>query len=104
MLEDALLVREREAVADLFEDGGVIVDGATPRQARGRAQIASFATEIWTHEPTYLAGPDRVLQARDTALVLAPGAINVVRRAADGTWRYAISLLAFHDHTTREQT
>ena len=100
LFEDALLVRDREAVADLFEDGAVIVAGATRRQARGRDEIALFATQIWAHEPAYLADPQRVLQARDTALVVAPRAINVVRRAGDGTWRYAISLLALHDTTT----
>lgn len=100
MFEDALVVRDREAVAHLFEDGGVIAVGGTPRQARGRAQIARFATHIWAQEPTYLADPQRVLQARDTALVVAPRAINVVRRARDGTWRYAISLLAVADTTT----
>jgi hypothetical protein len=35
-----------------------------------------------------------VVQARDTALVLADRAINVVRRGSDGAWRYAIALLS----------
>ena len=106
LFEDALLVRDRAAVADLFEDGAVIVAGGTSRQARGRDEIALFATQIWAREPTYLADPHRVLQARDTALVVAPRAINVVRRAGDGTWRYAIALLALPDRptTTEEQT
>ena len=41
----------------------------------------------------HLADPRRVLQVRDTALVLAGHALNVVRRANDGSWCYAISLL-----------
>ena len=40
-----------------------------------------------------LADPRRVLQARDTSLVLAGHAINMARRGDDGFWRYAISLL-----------
>jgi len=39
------------------------------------------------------ADPRRILQVRDTALVLAGRTISVVRRTEDGSWRYAISLL-----------
>lgn len=104
LLEDAFVVRDREAIAGLFEDGAVIAIGDSSIQARGTAQIARFAAQIWTREPTYLADPQRVVQARDTALVVAERAINVVRRGSDGTWRYAISLLALEDTTTQEQT
>ncbi|MDP8909624.1 MAG: hypothetical protein M3N47_11040 [Chloroflexota bacterium] len=45
-----------------------------------------------------------MLQARETALVVAQRAINVVRRDPDGTWRYAISLLTFEDNTKQERT
>ena len=76
----------------------------TPIQARGSAQIMRFAAQIWAHEPTYLADPHRLVQARDTALVVARRAINVVRRGSDGRWRYAISLMAFEETTTQEHT
>ena len=36
------------------------------------------------------------------ALVLATQGTNVVRRGADGAWRYAISLLSI-DHQTKEE-
>ena len=60
-------------------------------EARGQTNIAQVAAQLWDARP-YLADPRRVLQVRDTALVLAGSAINVVRRA-DGSWRCAISLL-----------
>ena len=37
-------------------------------------------------------------QARDTALLLGDGIINVARRGLDGSWKYAISVL--HDGQT----
>ena len=92
LFEDAFLVRDRDAVAALFEDGAVL--GADPGEARGGAQIARLAAAMWERDFSYLAAPERVVQARDTALVMAPRGINVVRRRADGRWLYAIALLA----------
>jgi hypothetical protein len=54
---------------------------------------------LWQHQSGYLADPRRVFQARDTALLLGDGVINVARRGTDGSWRYAISVL--HDSQTR---
>jgi hypothetical protein len=48
---------------------------------------------------TYIADPRQVLQSRDTALVIAERAVNVMHRGRDGAWRYAISLLNV-DNTT----
>jgi hypothetical protein len=48
---------------------------------------------LWRHEPVYLADRRCVYQARDTALVLGDGVINVARRGRDGSWKYAISVL-----------
>jgi hypothetical protein len=107
LFEDACVVRDRAAIAELFEDGAVLVMGGTAGEARGAVAIARVAGELWAADVTYLADPQRVLQARDTALVIAQHGVSVVRRGDDGTWRYAISLLAF-DHTTtttqKEQT
>jgi hypothetical protein len=33
------------------------------------------------------------MQARDLALVVTTSAVNVARRATDGSWRYAILLV-----------
>ncbi|CAN5579184.1 hypothetical protein BH20ACT17_BH20ACT17_07210 [soil metagenome] len=90
--------RSPEELETLFEDGAVLVRGATPTEARGAQEIARVATAMWERDVTYVADPRRVLQARDTALVVAQHGINVVRRGDNGTWRYAISLLDFDDN------
>ena len=102
LLEDAFVIRDRDALAELFEDGAVLLGGDGPREARGAQEIGRFATAMWECERTYLADPRRVLQARDTALVVGAQGINVARRGRDGAWRYAISLLA-PDHTTQRE-
>ena len=89
LFEDAFVVRDREALAELFEDGAVLVAGSAA-EARGGDAIAA---SLWPGELSYIAAPRRVLQANDTALVLGRDGINVVRRGGDGRWRYAISLL-----------
>ena len=95
LFEDAFLLRDDQALAELFEAGAVLViDGGT-QEARGGVEIARLAAEMWRRDRMYLADPGRVLQVHDTALVLARGGINVVRRGEDGAWRYAISLLQF---------
>jgi hypothetical protein len=70
----------------------LVVGGGLP-EARGRRQIARVAAQLWDSRRLYLADPRRVLQVRDTALVVSGRAINVVRRTDNGSWRYAISLL-----------
>ncbi len=99
LFEDAFVIRDREALGQLFENGAVLVAADGPQTARGGDEIARLATAMWTRNRTYVADPRRVLQARDTALVVAERGINVVCRGSDGAWRYAISVLAF-DHTT----
>jgi hypothetical protein len=93
LLEDAFVLRDADAVAQLFEARSVLVAGAGPRETRGRGEIARVAAEMWGLRRTYLADPRRVLQVRDTALVVSSCAINVARRGADGSWRYTISVL-----------
>lgn len=100
LFEDAFVIRDREALAELFEDGAVLGDGL--REARGRDQIARLAGDMWEGDRTYLAEPRRILQARDTALVVADRSVNIVRRGGDGAWRYAISLLV-NDTTAKEE-
>jgi hypothetical protein len=62
----------------------VFVVGRGLKEARGE-EIARFAEALWDRDFTYLADPRRVLQARDTALVVAERGVNVVRRGRDGT-------------------
>jgi hypothetical protein len=104
LFEDAFVVRDREAITVLFEDGAVLVAEDASSVARGGSEIARAAMELWSRDVTYLADPRRVLQARDTALVVAAHGINVVRRGGDGTWRYAISLLGRQTNTRQERT
>jgi len=104
LFEDAVTVRDGDAIAELFEDGAVLVLADAAREARGAGEIARVASESWPHDLAYLADPWRVLQARDTALVVAQHAINVVRRGEEGTWRYAISLLRCDDRERGQQT
>jgi len=100
LLEDAFVIRNREALAALFEDGAVLGDGS--REARGGDEIARLAGDIWEGDRTYLAEPRRVVQARQTGLIVAERGINVVRRGSDGGWRYAIALLSRDDATAEE--
>jgi hypothetical protein len=93
LLEDAFVLHDPQALVQLFHPGAMLVVGGGLPEARGRRQIAQVATQLWEAQRGYLADPRRVLQVRDTALVLADRAINVARRADDGSWRYAISLL-----------
>jgi hypothetical protein len=101
LYEDAFVLRDRDAVAQLFDTGAVLVVGDESTEARGAEEIARLAAAMWDRDQTYLAAPRRVLQAHDTTLVVADGAINVLRRRSDGKWRYAISLL--NDDTTERQ-
>ena len=101
LLEDAFVVRNGDALAELFEDGAVLVADDGTRQARG-GEIARLASEMWERNRTYLADPRRVLQARNTALIVTTRGDNVVRRRSDGAWRYAIAVLS-HDDTTTEE-
>jgi hypothetical protein len=91
LFEDAFVIRDGNALAGLFEDGAVL--GAVRGEARGGEQIGRLAAAMWEREYSYVGDPQRVVQARDTALVVARQGINVVRRRSDGNWLYAISLL-----------
>jgi hypothetical protein len=102
MLEDAFVVQDPRALTSLFEEQAVLVPGATAKEVRGE-EIGRIAAAMWDREFTYLADPRRVLQARDTALVIAGRGVNVVRRGSDGRWRYLISLLDDNDTTERNR-
>jgi ketosteroid isomerase-like protein len=102
LLEDAFVTRDGEALAGLFGDGAVLA-ASNGRHARGRQEVARFATTIWDDGRTYVADPRRVLQAGDTALVVGERGINVVRRGSDGGWRYAISLLTLDHSSAKEE-
>jgi len=102
LFEDAFVVRDRDALGRLFDEGALLVTAHGQREARGTLEIARAAAAIWEGDGTYVADPTRVVQSRDTALVVATGAINVMRRGRDGAWRYAIAVLTGNE-PTKEQ-
>jgi hypothetical protein len=97
LLEDAFVLRDHEALAQLFDEAAVLDAGEGRREARGDAEIRRLATALCLGSRSYLAQPRRVVQARDTALVVSERAVSVARRGGDGTWRYTISLLSVDD-------
>ncbi len=92
LLEDAFITRDRAGFRALFDEGAVLAQ-AGAAEARGPDAIARVGAQLWDAGRTYVGGVARVLQARATALVVAPAGIHVARRAGDGTWRVAIALL-----------
>ena len=98
------MTRDGDALTELFEEGGVLSARDGDSEARGEEATVRSATAMWEGGRTYLAEPQRILQWRDTALVVAEAGITVMRRGNDGAWRYAISLLApDHATTTKEE-
>jgi hypothetical protein len=97
LFEDTLMLRDHQALAELFEDGAVLVIG-NERSARGGEAIARLALVTWAGGQTYVANPQYVMQARDIALIVCERGINVVRRSRCGTWRYAIVRQSVEDN------
>jgi hypothetical protein len=103
LFEDALVIRDRQALLDLFAEGAVLLAG-DDRSGRGGEAIARLALSVWDDDRAYVADPRRIVQARDVALVVAEGGINVARRGRDGCWRYAIVVLAAEDGPERSES
>lgn len=91
LFEDALIMRDPEVVATLFEEGAVFITGDLP-PVRGGAAIGRVVVTPHEGDTPYVADPHRVIQTRDVALMMASQGINVMRRGSDGGWRYAIAL------------
>ena len=98
LLEDALLIRDRNALINLFEAGAVLAVAGEHTVRRAEA-IAELALTIWRGDHIYVADPRLVIQARDVALVVTRGGVNVARRNRDGAWRYAIVRQSSNDGT-----
>ena len=103
LLEDAFVLQDLQALAQLFQPGAMLMVGGGLPEARGHQQITRVATRLWDLGRSYLAEPRQILQVRDTALVLASHAINVVHRGEDGLWRYAVLLLDVEEATATMQ-
>lgn len=102
LLEDALVLHDGEALATLFEESAVLV-ADKEQTAHGGEAIARLVLATGAGGRAYVADPRRVLQARDLALIVAAGGINVARRDRGGAWRYGIVLLAADDGTGRSE-
>jgi hypothetical protein len=103
LLEDALVMRDREALAKLFEAGAVLREGDGPL-TRGAQDIAHLSLTTWEGDRAYVADPRHVIQARDIALIVAEQGVNVARRDHDGDWRYVIVRRSVEDgHDRRKQ-
>ncbi len=102
LLEDAFVIRDRALFCDLFDDGAVL-DAGGGLESRGGEAIGRTAAELWARERIYVGGPRRVLQARDTALVMSDAGIQVTRRGSDRAWRVAICLLTTSPTTNKEE-
>ncbi|MBE2222929.1 MAG: hypothetical protein IAF02_15395 [Anaerolineae bacterium] len=88
LFEDSLLLRDPKSLMALFADGAVLdIDGEA--SARGK-DIVRLALATWDSDQTYVAAPQRVIQARDMALIVSKRGINVVRRNSSGIWQYVI--------------
>lgn len=98
LLEDALLVGDRNALVDLFEEGAVLTV-AGERSARRAQPVAELALATWSGDHSYVADPRQVIQARDVALVITGRGTNVARRDRDGAWRYVIVRQSSEDGT-----
>jgi hypothetical protein len=92
LLEDAIMLGDSDAIAGLFQPGGMLVMGGAP-PLRGCGQIREAAATLCLHRPGYLAEPRRVLLVRDAALLIGRDVVNLARRGDDGTWRYDICVL-----------
>jgi hypothetical protein len=61
------------------------------------------ALATWSGDHAFVADPWRVMQARDIALIVGKGGVNVARRGRDGAWRYAIVLTSGTDEAASER-
>ncbi|MFD1528423.1 hypothetical protein [Pseudonocardia aurantiaca] len=90
-LEDALVLRDVDGVAGLFEPAGVL-DAGPGLRARGRPEIRRVVGALST-EHGFLAGSGVVVQHGNLALVIGDRATSVARLTRAGTWRYAMVVL-----------
>jgi hypothetical protein len=100
LLEDAFVLRDGPALAQLFEASAVLVVGGTFSEARGPDEITAAAARMWKMNQCYISDPARIIQCDDIALVTGPSSVSVVRRSTDRSWRFAIALLSFADAQT----
>lgn len=91
LLEDAVILRDVQAVAELFHtDAAVSLGGGRLPAARGRSEIAAAIASAWDRR--FTADIAMVVQAGACALSVGRGGTHVLRRSPDGLWQYLISV------------
>jgi hypothetical protein len=89
LLEDAVVLQDAAAVAELFEAGGALSAG--PGTAWGCPEVAQAAPGLWLDGGGYLADARSTIQVHDLTLVVGARSVTVARRGVDAMWRYAIA-------------
>ncbi|MBA2776665.1 MAG: hypothetical protein H0U31_08050 [Chloroflexia bacterium] len=102
LFEDALMMRDRAALTELFDEDAVLVTSGRG-SAHGSGEVARLALATWRGDQPFVADPHSVSQALDVALVVAAGSINVARRDRKGAWRYVIVHQAIDECIGRRQ-
>ncbi len=80
LLEDAVLLQDDRAVADLFESNGVVV--RVPSRVTGRSRAGSVLVR-----EGFVASVRSVTVVHDVAVVVGQRTVNVSGRRPDHTWR-----------------
>lgn len=87
LLEDTLVLGDRAGLTELLEEWAVLAPGMEP-PVRGRRFVLEQLADACA--PAYVADPRLVIHARNRALVLTGGGVNLARRGPQGAWRYEI--------------
>lgn len=103
LLEDAFVLGGVTAFDQLFEDAALLV-ADSGIEARGAVALGTAFAALRDSGLTYVSHPVRVLQSRDTALVISRSGTHVMRRGRDRSWRSAISLLDLTSTDRSEDT
>jgi len=86
LLEDALVLQDDAAVAALFAEGGVLVEGSGC--VRGRNQVAHLLAK-----QHYLAAPCSVTVVNNIAIVVGRHTVNVSCRDPGAGWRLVAAIV-----------
>jgi hypothetical protein len=100
LFEDALLIRDSDALEKLLEPGAVLVrDVGSP--TRDGQEIVRRVLTMECDGNSYVADPQQIVQSHGIALIVTRSGVNVASRGRDGAWRYAIILLSIEERSTR---
>lgn len=82
LLEDAFVLRDAAALADLFQPEAVIAS------VEGQHRVTDLGDGIW--KLGFWSEPRLIVENGHTAVVIGSRAINVMHGSEGGSWRYAI--------------